>query len=392
MIHPHRPLVILLVLLVPGLLALDVKGQEPTRGETPMTVYLGTYTGPKSKGIYMTKLDPATGRLSAPEVAAELKNPSFLAIAPNQKFLYAIGEVDEFKGQKAGGISAFSIDPASGKLTLINQQSTGGPGPAFVGVDPSGKIAMVANYSGGSVQSLPIKADGSLGAPASFFQHAGSSVDPARQKEPHAHSINASPDGKFAVAADLGLDKLMVYRLDGASGKMMPNDPPFAKTPAGGGPRHLSFAPDGKFAYFVNEMECSVTAMSYDAERGTFAEVQTITALPAEKSPKYSGAEIQVHPSGKFVYASIRGLDVIAIFAVDQATGKLTAAGHQSSGGKTPRNFRIDPSGRFLLAANQGTGNVVVMRIDPETGKLTPTGSSIDVGSACCIKFLTPAK
>ncbi|MDB5322324.1 MAG: pgl 1, partial [Phycisphaerales bacterium] len=271
MIHPHRPLVILLALLVPGLLAFDVKGQEPTRGETPMTVYLGTYTGPKSKGIYMTKLDPATGKLSAPEVAAELKNPSFLAIAPSQKFLYAIGEVDEFKGQKAGGISAFSIDPASGKLTLINQQSTGGPGPAFVGVDPSGKVAMVANYGGGSVQSLPIKADGSLGAPASFFQHAGSSVDPARQKEPHAHSINASPDGKFAVAADLGLDKLMVYRLDGASGRMTANEPPFAKTPPGGGPRHLSFAPDGKFAYFVNEMGCSVTAMSYDAEHGTFA-------------------------------------------------------------------------------------------------------------------------
>jgi 6-phosphogluconolactonase len=387
-----RPLIILLALLVPGLLAIDVKGQQPTPGANPMTVYIGTYTGPKSKGIYVSKLDGATGKLSAPEVAAELKNPSFLAIAPNQKFLYAIGEVDEFKGQKAGGISAFSIDPGSGKLTLINQQSTGGPGPAFVGVDPSGKVAMVANYGGGSVESLPVKDDGSLGAPASFFQHHGSSIDPARQKEPHAHSINATPDGKFAVTADLGLDQLLVYKLDAATGKMTPNDPPFAKTPAGGGPRHLAFTPGGNFAYVVNEMGCSVTAYAYDADKGTFTEIQTLTALPAEKSPRYSGAEVQVHPSGKFVYASIRGLDVIAIFTVDQATGKLTAAGHQSSGGKTPRNFRIDPTGNFLLAANQGTGNVVAMRIDSNTGALTPTGSSIDVGSACCIKFLSPGR
>jgi len=377
-----RPFALLLTLLIAIFTALDVRGED-------MIVYIGTYTGPKSQGIYMTRLDPAKGTLSAPEVAAELKNPSFLAIHPNQKYLYAIGEVDEFKGQKAGGITAFSIDGASGKLTQLNQQSSGGPGPAFVGVDPSGKIAMVANYGGGSVESLPINADGSLGAPASFFQHRGSSIDPARQKEPHAHSINATPDGKFAVCADLGLDQLLVYRLDTATGKMTPNDPPFSRTPAGGGPRHLAFAPDGKFAYVVNEMGCSVTAMAYDAEHGTFKEIQTVTALPAEKSPKYSGAEVQVHPSGKFVYASIRGLDVIAIFTVDPATGKLTAAGHQSSGGKTPRNFRMDPTGQFLLAANQGTGNVVAVRIDQGTGALTPTGSAIDVASACCIKFLT---
>lgn len=377
-----RPFALLLTLLVATFTALDVRGED-------MIVYIGTYTGPKSQGIYMTRLDPAKGTLSAPEVAAELKNPSFLTIHPNQKYLYAIGEVDEFKGQKAGGITAFSIDAASGKLTQLNQQNTGGPGPAFVGVDPSGKIAMVANYGGGSVESLPINADGTLGAPASFFQHHGSSVDPARQKEPHAHSINATPDGKFAVCADLGLDQLLVYPLDTATGKMTANDPPFSGTPAGGGPRHLAFAPNGKTAYVVNEMGCSVTAMSYDAEHGTFKEIQTITALPAEKSPKYSGAEVQVHPSGKFVYASIRGLDVIAIFTVDPATGKLTPAGHQSSGGKTPRNFRIDPSGQFLLAANQGTGNVVVLRVDQNTGALTPTGSTIDVASACCIKFLS---
>ena len=373
---------LLLTFFLPTIVASEVRGED-------MIVYIGTYTGPRSRGIYMTRLDTAKGTLSNPEVAAELKNPSFLAIHPNQKYLYAIGEVDEFKGQKAGGITAFSIDAASGKLTQLNQQNTGGPGPAFVGVDHAGKIALVANYGGGSVESLPINADGSLGAPASFFQHHGSSIDPARQKEPHAQSINATPDDKFAVCADLGLDQLLVYRLDPATGKMTPNDPPFSRTPAGGGPRHLSFAPNGKVAYVVNEMGCSVTAMAYDAEHGTFKEIQTVTGLPAEKSPKYSGAEVQVHPSGKFVYASIRGLDVIAIFSVDPATGKLTPAGHQSSGGKTPRNFRLDPSGQFLLAANQGAGNVVVMRVDQNTGALTPTGSTIDVASACCIKFLS---
>jgi 6-phosphogluconolactonase len=383
--NPSRVFAFLLALLIPTFITLEVRGED-------MIVYIGTYTGPKSKGIYMTRLDPARGTLSAPEVAAELKNPSFLAIHPNQNYLYAIGEVDEFKGQKAGGITAFAIDPASGKLNQLNQQITGGPGPAFVGVDPSGKIAMVANYGGGSVESLPINPDGSLGAPASFFQHHGSSIDPARQKEPHAHSINATPDGKFAVAADLGLDQLLVYRLDTATGKMTPNDPPFSPTPAGGGPRHLSFAPNGKVAYLVNEMGCSVTVLSYDADHGTFKELQTITALPAEKSPKYSGAEVQVHPNGKFCYASIRGLDVIAIFTIDPATGKLTPAGHESSGGKTPRNFRIDPTGQYLLAANQTTGNVVVLRIDPATGALTPTGSTIDVASACCIKFLSTPK
>ena len=378
-----RSLACILALLLPGLMGCEVNAKD-------MMLYVGTYTGPNSKGIYVAHLDTATGKLSTPEVAAELKNPSFLAISPNQKYLYAIGEVDQFKGQKAGAVASYSIDGASGKLTLLNEQSTGGPGPAHISVDHTGKVVMVANYGGGSVESLPVKADGSLGEPASFFQHEGSSIDPARQKEPHAHSIYATPDNKYAVAADLGLDKLMVYKLDAASGKMTANDPAFAKTPAGGGPRHVSFSPDGKFAYVVNEMGCSVTVMSYDSGHGTFAEVQTINALPdgVKKTNKLSGAEVEVHPSGKFVYASIRGLNVISIFAVDGASGKLTAAGHADSGGKTPRAFEIDPTGAFLLAANQDSGNVVVMKIDQGTGALTPTGSVIEVGSACCVKFV----
>lgn len=378
-----RSLACLLALVVPQLVGCAVNAKD-------MTVYIGTYTGPKSKGIYVARLDMASGKLSAPEVAAELKNPSFLAIAPDGKHLYAIGEVDEFKGQKAGAVAAYAIDGASGKLTPLNQRTSGGPGPAHISVDHTGKVVLVANYGGGSVESLPVKADGSLGEPASFIQHHGSSIDPARQKEPHAHSIYATPENKYVVSADLGLDKLLVYKLDATTGKMTPNDPPFAKTPAGGGPRHVSFSPDGRFAYVVNEMGCSVTVMSYDAAKGTFAEVQTISALPAgvEKTNKLSGAEVEVHPSGKFVYASIRGLNVISIFAVDGTSGKLTAAGHASSGGKTPRAFEIDPTGQYLLAANQDSGNVVVMKIDPETGALTPTGSVVEVGSACCVKFV----
>jgi 6-phosphogluconolactonase len=379
-----RSLVWTLALVVCGSMALQAMGDE-------MLVYIGSYTGPRSKGIYVSRLDTASGKLGAPEVAAEMKNPSFLAIAPDGKHLYAIGEVDQFKGQKAGGVAAYTIDAGSGKLTLLNEQSTGGPGPAHVSVDHTGKVVMVANYGGGSVESLPVKEDGSLGEPASFFQHEGSSADPARQKEPHAHSIYATPDNKYAVSADLGLDKLMIYRLDAASGKMTANDPPFAKTPAGGGPRHVAFSPDAKFAYIVNEMGCSVTVMSYDGTRGALAEVQTINALPegVTKTNKLSGAEVAVHPSGKFVYASMRGLDVISIFAVDQASGKLTAAGHVASGGKTPRAFGIDPSGKFLLVANQDSGNVVVMKIDEQTGGLTATGSSIEVGSACSVEFVT---
>jgi 6-phosphogluconolactonase len=362
--------------------------EKTTGGTGDMIVYIGTYTGPKSQGIYMTRIDAATGALTTPQLAGEVKNPSFLTIHPNHKYLYAVGELSEFQGKKTGAVSAFSIDPASGKLTLINQQSSGGDGPCFVSADKEGRNALVANYGGGSVECIPIKPDGSLATPTSFIQHTGSSVDPARQKEPHAHSINVTPDGRLAIAADLGLDKLLIYNVDADRGTLTPGDPPFAKTPPGGGPRHLAFSPNGKYAYIINEMGCSVTAFAYDAAKGTLTEVQTLSALPGEKSPKYSGAEVQVHPSGKFVYASIRGLDMIAIFKADESTGKLTPAGHAKSGGQTPRNFRIDPTGTFLLTANQGTGNVVVYRIDPKTGNLTPTGASVDVASACCIKFL----
>ena len=377
------------VLLLPAAIAFEVKGEDLKNEGKAMTFYVGTYTGPKSKGIYMVKLDPATGALSTPQVVGEVKDPSFLAIHPSNKFLYAIGEVNEFAGKKTGAVSAFAIDPASGKLALLNQQSSGGPGPCFVTVDATGKNALIANYGGGSVECVAIKADGSLGEPSTFIQHVGSSVDQGRQKEPHAHSINPTPDNKYAIAADLGMDKLLVYKFDADKGTLTPNDPAFTSIAPGQGPRHFTFHPNGKWAYNCNEMGLTARAFAYDGDKGTLIEMQSLSTLPEDANRKgASTAEVQVHPSGKFLYVSNRGHDTIAIFTIDPASGKLTAAGHQPSGGKTPRNFRIDPTGNFLLAANQDSGNIVVFRIDQTTGGLTPTGATAEVGSPVCIKFM----
>jgi len=381
----NRPLTLLATFFILTSFAVQSKGEDPKM----ITLYVGTYTGPKSKGIYMLKLDPATGALTKPEVAGEMKNPSFLVIHPNNKYLYAIGEIDEFKDRKTGAIAAFSIDPATGKLTPINQQSSGGPGPCFVTVDATGKNALLANYGGGSVEVVPLKEDGSLGEPSTFIQHVGSSVDQSRQKEPHAHSINLTPDNKYAIAADLGMDKLLVYKFDAAKGTLTPSDPAFTAIAGGQGPRHFVFHPNGKWAYNCNEMGLTARAFSYDADKGTLTEMQSLSTLPEGANRKgASTAEVQVHPSGKFLYVSNRGHDTIAIFTIDQASGKLTAAGHQSSGGKTPRNFRIDPTGNYLIAANQGSDNIVVFKIDQTTGGLTATGVSAEIGSPVCIKFM----
>lgn len=366
-----------------------VKGADAAAEGKMMTFYVGTYTGPKSKGIYMLKLDPATGSLSRPELVGQMKDPSYLAIHPTGKFLYAIGEVNEFKGKKAGEVAAFSIDPTTGMLTMLNEETSGGPGPCFISIDHTGKDALVANYAGGSVECLPIKADGSLGEPTAFIQHTGSSVDQSRQKEPHAHSIYPTPDNQYAIACDLGLDKLLIYKFDAAKGTLTPSDPAFGKVAPGQGPRHLAFHPNGKWAYNCNEMGLTACAFAYDPAKATLTQIQSIDTLAEGASRKgASTAEVVVHPSGKFLYVSNRGNDTLAIFAIDQTTGKLTAAGHASSGGKTPRDFRIDPTGTFLLAANQGSDNIVVFRIDQTTGALTPTGSTAEVGAPVCIQFV----
>jgi 6-phosphogluconolactonase len=349
-------------------------------------VYFGTYTGHTSRGIYLSTLDLATGKLAPAELAADVKNPSFLAIHPTQKFLYAVSEISDFQGKPAGGISAFSIDPISGRLALLNQQSSAGAGPCHLVVDTAGKNVLVANYGGGSVSVLPVAADGKVMATTSLIQHRGSSVDKQRQEGPHAHSINLDVANRFAFAADLGLDKVLIYRFDSAKGLLTANDPDAAVVAPGSGPRHFAFHPSGKYAFVNNEMTSTVASFAFDPVRGSLTEIHTLPTLPAP-TPGNSTAEIVVHPSGRFVYVSNRGHDSLAMFQCDETTGRLTAIGHQSTGGKTPRNFNIDPSGLYVLAANQDTGNVVVFKIDGGTGKLTPTGSSIDVGSPVCIKF-----
>jgi 6-phosphogluconolactonase len=363
--------------------------QERDAASLPkMRVYVGTYTGPASKGIYRLDFDPVSGALTPKGVAAETTNPSFLAISPDKKFLYAANEVGKFDGKATGSVSGFAIDPKTGDLTPLNQKASGGADPCYLVVDPTGKNVLVANYSGGSVEVLPIDAGGKLGEPTSFIQHKGSSVDKGRQTSPHAHSFDLDASGKIAIAADLGLDKLLVYRFDPKQGRLTSNTTPHAIVAPGSGPRHFAFHPDEKHAYAINEMASTITAFDYDPSKGTFAEIQTISTRGPGGKPGNSTAEILVHPSGKFVYGSNRGDDSLAIYAVEPTSGRLKLVGHQATGGKTPRNFGIDPTGRFLIAANQDSSTLVVFRIDRETGLLKQVGEPVSVPKPVCVKFV----
>jgi 6-phosphogluconolactonase len=352
-------------------------------------VYIGTYTSPTCRGIYQTTLDVETGELLPPQLAAEIVSPSFLAIHPSQKFVYAANEIDEFDGQKSGAVTALSIDEATGALRVLNQQPSEGKHPCHLVVDSAGKNVLVANYSSGTVAVLPVDAaSGRLGKATSTIQHTGSSVNKSRQEGPHAHSINLDAANRFAFAADLGLDKVLIYRFDGAAGTLQPNDPAAATLPPGSGPRHLAFHPSGRYAYVNNELTSTVTAFEYDSAKGSLTELQTLSTLPSGFSGENSTAETVVHPSGSTVYVSNRGHDSIAVFQVDPSNGRLTAKGITATGGKTPRNFNVDPTGTYLLAANQSTNDIHVFRIAPNTGDLAPTGVKIEVGSPVCIRFL----
>jgi len=355
-------------------------------------VYFGTSTNAKngSKGVYVSRFNTATGELTEPQLATEAGNPGFLAIHPSKKYLYACGDVTSADGKKAGGISAFGIDKGSGKLTLINQAATAGAGPCHVSVDKTGKVATIANYGSGSISSYAIKEDGSVSPEVSFFQHEGSGADPKRQAGPHAHSVNFSPDNRFAFACDLGLDKVLIYKVDTASGKLTPNDPPFAKTPAGGGPRHLAFHPSGKFVFVNNEMGMSETVFAYDAEKGALTEVETVSTLPeADRGKKgLSTAESVAHPNGRVVYVSNRTHDTIAVFACDPATGKLTLLQNVPVEGKIPRNICLDPTGKWLIAAHQDSATAALFKVDQDSGKLTFTGTKVNVPGSICVRFL----
>ena len=351
-------------------------------------VYIGTYTGPGSRGIYQTTLDVTTGQLLPPQLAAEIVSPSFVAIHPSQKYLYAVSEIADFDGKKSGAVSACSIDEVTGALRVLNQFPSEGMHPCHVIVDAAGKNALVANYSSGTVAVLPIDPNsGRLSKASTVIQHAGSSVNKQRQEGPHAHSINLDAANKFAFAADLGLDKVLIYHFDSSSGGLTPNDPAAGIVAPGSGPRHLAFHPSGKYVYVNNELSSGITAFTYDAATGGMTELHTLSTLPADFTGENSTAETVVHPSGNVVYVSNRGHDSIAIFQIDPATGKLTAMGQTLTGGRTPRNFNVDPTGAFLLAANQSSNDVTVFRIEA-TGALTPTTARIEVGSPVCLRFL----
>jgi 6-phosphogluconolactonase len=353
-------------------------------------IYLGTYTesaGATSKGIYTALMNTDTGRFGDFTVAAEMKNPSFLALAPDHQHLYAVSELGLVKGVPAGAVNALAVDSHTGALTLLNQVSSGGAGPCHLGLDPSGRTLLVANYDDGSIAALPVLADGRLGSATSVLHHEGHSVDPKRQTHAHAHSVNFSPDGRFAFVDDLGLDKLFVYRLDAGRATLVAQEPASISFPPGSGPRHFALLPDGRHAYVITEMGGTIIALDYDAARGTLAETQAISTRPADFIGTSGGAEIAVPPSGHFVYASNRGPDSIAVFQVDSVSGRLALVETVPTRGHTPRNFAIDPSGRWLIAANQSSNTLAVFSIDASTGRLTPAGPLVSVPAPACVLF-----
>src|SRR5262245_3491625 len=377
----------------PGLLTLLIVAATTCLGPAPgsaaepakVWVFVGTFTDGQSKGIYRMLLDTATGKLSAPSLAAELESPSFLAIHPTQRYLFAVTENSGRDG--SGAVASFALDPRPGELTKINQEAVIGKGPCHLVVDAAGKNVLVANYDDGTATVLPIGLGGKLGPASEFIRHTGQVFDPERQGGPHAHSINLDKANRFAVVADLGLDRVFVYKFDPIRGKLTPNDPPAAKVKDRAGPRHFAFHPDGKHAYVINEIDCTITAFDYDPDRGTLTEIQTVPTMPIPVEPRHSTAEIVVHPSGKFLYGSNRGHDSLAAFAIEPGTGRLKLIEYEPTQGKTPRNFAIDPTGSYVLAENM-SGTIVVFRVDRETGALEPTGQVVAVPTPCCVKFV----
>jgi 6-phosphogluconolactonase len=364
-----------------------------------MLVYVGTYTEPirfgtgkilegKGEGIYLYRMGPATGTLEFDSKTTGVVNPSYLAIDPTQRFLYAVNELKTYEDKPTGTVSAFAVDAKSGKLGFLNRRLTHGTDPCHVTVDGEGRYIFVANFMSGSVCVLAVQKDGSLGEASDFVQHLGSSVDLVRQKGPHAHSVTLDRTNRFAFVPDLGLDKLMVYTFDRTRGMLEPHAVAWVKMKPGAGPRHLALHPGGRFAFLINELDSTLAALSVDARKGVFKVRQVVPTLPADFQGESTCADVQVTPSGRFVYASNRGHDSLVIYRIDQHTGRLTYVGHQTTQGKTPRQFEIDPTGRFLLVGNQDTDTIVSFRIDPQTGKLAPTGQVLQVPTPVCVKFL----
>jgi 6-phosphogluconolactonase len=356
-------------------------------GKGEVWVYVGTYTTGESQGIYTLRFEPASGALAHAGIRRGVANPSFVAIEPQQRFLYAVSEMAGSGGQLQGAVSAFAIDGGTGGLTLLNEQPSQGAGPCHVSVAGGGRYVLVANYVSGSVAMFPVQDTGGLGLASDVVQHHGAGVNPERQEAPHAHSVTVDLNSQHALVADLGLDRVMVYQLDLKHGKLIPNHVPWIEVAAGSGPRHLAFHPSGRHAYLINELNSTLTVFSYDGAAGTLTRLQTIPTLPDHFEGENWCADVHVAPSGRYVYGSNRGHDSIVILEVDPTTGILALVGHEPTGGRTPRNFAIDPGGRFLLAANQDTDRIVTFEVDQSTGELTPTGHVAEVPNPVCIAF-----
>lgn len=359
--------------------------EAPAAETTPdYLIYFGTGGG-DAKGIYVSEFDSATGEVSPAKLAATASGAGFLEIHPSGDFVFATARDNEGE-EPWNGVAAYGIDHSTGTLTEINRASGVGRGPAHVNVSSSGKAVSVANYGSGSVASFQVDDDGRLSEAVSFFQHEGSSVNPERQKEPHAHSVNYSPDDRFLFVADLGTDEVVIYAHDDASGKLEKHGA--AKVAPGGGPRHLAFDPQGRFVYVINEMGGSITVFEWDSDAGSLTEVQTISTLPEDFTDANKTSEVLVHPSGKFVYGANRGHDSIAVFSVDAESGELSFVERVAEGIAWPRNFRISPDGKLLLVGNRNSDEVAVFAVDPGTGKLSSTEQRVAVPQPICIRFV----
>lgn len=393
------------VLSVPGAFGAAAQHQE-------FFVYFGTYTGftymneglpaggSHSKGIYVSRFHPATGEVSRPELAAEIVNPSFLAVSPDQRFLYAVIEDPLSLGPEfdhESYVSAFAIDPASGKLRLLNTRPTGGTSTCYISLDKSGHYALMANFGSSSVSVLRINADGSLGEQTTFMKHIGHGRDPSFQSRAHPHSIDVSPDNRHAVVSDLGVDKVFIYKFDASTGKLSPDNPPAVQMESGGGPRHFVFDLAGKYGYSLKEMSGIVTVLAWNTGDGTLTKVQDAKTLAPDFVGSNDSAEIEIHPNGKFLYESNRrfrganlfGPDTIGVFAIDPAAGTLSEVEQVSAGGTMPRNFAIDPTGSYLFSGNELSGTVTAFHIDSSSGRLTPTSTVLKIDVPVCIKFVS---
>ena len=363
--------------------------------EKDLILFVGTYTQPikfgtgqilegKGKGIYCYRVNRKTGEMTLLKENAGIDNPSYLTLDSKKRHLYTVNELKQYEGKESGSASAYRLEPDF-SLTLLSRRATGGTDPCHIMVDAEDRYAFVANFMSGSFCIFPILEDGSLAEASDFVQHEGSSVHPVRQRGPHAHSVNMSPDETRIFVPDLGLDRVMVYQPDYRTGKLTPNDPPWLQVPPGSGPRHCEFHPNGRFCYLINELSCKVSVLEYHKEDGSFREIHSVSTVVGYEGRENICADIHLRPDGKFLYGSNRGCDTLVIYAVEEGTGRLSLVDTQPSGGATPRNFAIDPSGELLIVANQDTDNLVVFRIDKEKGTLQKI-SETKVSTPVCVK------